>query len=94
MCQIDYENGLPECQLSFGPGVPEDDVPEGGGPEDHASVRASGHQKVIQAKFEVAVHKSGESDSLEDPAELLDRNPLVVLLALNLVAEQPFSAKH
>jgi hypothetical protein len=40
------------------------------------------------------VHKSGESDSLEDPAELLDRNPLVVLLALNLVAEQPFSAKH
>jgi hypothetical protein len=94
MCQFDYENGVPECQLSFARGVPEDDVAEVDVTENNVSAGARGHQKVVQAKFEVAVEKSRESDSLERLPEVLDRNSPLVRVALHFVADKPPGAKH
>jgi len=84
MCQIDYENGVPECQLSFGRGVPENDVLTG----------PIGDQKVVQAEFEIAVDKSRESDVFEHRAERLEWNSRLMLVARHFAADKASRAKH
>ena len=90
MCQNDHENGLPECQLSFARGVPENDVL----PLPYlVLICPSGDEKVVQAEFEIAVNKFGESDAFEHSAERPEWNPVLMLVAFHFAADKASCAK-
>ena len=59
-----------------------------------AQLGARGNEQVIQAEFEVAMYKSRESNGVEHLAERLDRNSLLVFVALHFVADKMPDTKH